>query len=112
MSAVARARPGLSAGSLRAPASKSICTSTIGMDGLSTKYTFAPLDCVQCWMGSAAFALRPIDKSAADPSAARSNPRLKFIGRLSLSAEICRRSRTGLAVGIDRLRTQDDGRDV
>jgi HEAT repeat protein len=37
MPAVTFASPALSAGSRRAPASKSICTSTIGMEGLSTR---------------------------------------------------------------------------
>jgi hypothetical protein len=42
-SATALARPACPAGSRRLPASKSICTSTMGMTGLSTSQTWAPL---------------------------------------------------------------------
>ncbi|MPM28107.1 hypothetical protein SDC9_74626 [bioreactor metagenome] len=56
MVAAALASPICCAGSRRAPASKSTCTSTIGMPGLSTSHTRAPFDSVQCWMGSSAHA--------------------------------------------------------
>ena len=52
--AVMLASPACAAGSRRPPASKSICTSTMGMEGLSTRNTWAPLGCVQCWIGRAA----------------------------------------------------------
>ena len=52
--AVTLASPAWATGSRRLPASTSICTSRMGMDGLSTRYTCAPLGCVQCWIGSAA----------------------------------------------------------
>ena len=52
--ATALARPACPAGSRRLPASKSSCTSTMGMTGLSTSQTWAPLGSVQCWMGSSA----------------------------------------------------------
>ena len=49
--AVTLANPALSVGSRRLPASKSICTSTIGMPGLCTRYTCAPEACVHCSIG-------------------------------------------------------------
>src|SRR4051812_48636069 len=51
------ARPALPAGSRRLPPSMSTCTSTIGIERLSTKNTCAPLGCRHVWMGSAAKAL-------------------------------------------------------
>ena len=64
MSAVASARPALAAGSRRLPASKSICTSSMGMEGLAANQTCAPLGRVKCSMGAAAWA-RPGQASRA-----------------------------------------------
>ncbi|UUZ70619.1 hypothetical protein LP416_20330 [Polaromonas sp. P2-4] len=51
------AKPAWLGGSRRLPASKSICTSTMAMAGLSTRKTWAPLAWVQCWIGMAASAM-------------------------------------------------------
>ena len=65
MPAVTLASPALSAGSRRPPASNSMRTSTMGIEGLSTRYTLAPLGCVHCWIGIAASACAQHSSKAA-----------------------------------------------
>ena len=71
ISAAAAARPAWGAGSRREPASKSICTSTMGMAGLCTSQTRAPLASVQCCIGSSAQAFCKQNKAPALTSKAR-----------------------------------------
>ena len=82
MLAVTLARPDLAAGSRRAPASKSTCTSTIGMPWLSTRKTLAPLARLHCWIGMAAMAA--CEEAMARASAARACRTFSFIAIMSL----------------------------
>ena len=66
--AITEAKPAWFTGSRRLPASRSICTSTMGMAWLCTRYTRAPLACVQCCIGKAACTTPAVSKMATTPA--------------------------------------------
>ncbi len=99
MPAVTLARPALSAGSRRPPASNSMRTSTMGIEGLSTRYTLAPLGCVHCWIGIAASACAAAQQQAqAQDSGCHRHK--------SLLVAQARRGRARFAIRIHRLGPQ------
>src|SRR6185369_8087888 len=114
MPAVTCASPALSDGSRRLPASKSIWTSTIGMLGLSTRKTPAPLAWVQCWIGMAAIAWPPHSSSAAAAlaSAVRKMLLSRTMACKPLSVSHARQRRAGFAIGIDWLGPQGANREL
>src|SRR5688572_3589397 len=98
MPAVTLTSPALSAGSRRPPASNSIRTSTMGIEGLSTRYTLAPLGCVHCWMGIAA--------SAWPQHSSKPRPKILVVIDIKPLVAQARRGRARFAIRIHRLGPQ------